>query len=72
MTVQIFENNIPQTTDSVLIDQTALVIGHVILNEYTSIRHTVLIRGDKNFMHAVARTNIQDRSVLHKYVKLKN
>lgn len=50
---------------NVLIDETAVVIGDVVLGDDVSIWPMCVLRGDVNHIEIGARTNVQDGSVLH-------
>lgn len=55
----------PQIADSCYIDDMAVVIGDVILQEEVSVWPFAVIRADVNSMRIGARSNIQDRCMLH-------
>ena len=65
MTVRIFEGINPQIAASAYVDDTALVIGNVTLEEDVSLWPKVVARGDVNSIFVGARTNIQDGTILH-------
>ncbi len=65
MNVRQFKQNAPQLAKNVYIDPTALVIGSVSLAEDVSIWPMAVLRGDVNFIHIGARTNIQDGTIIH-------
>ena len=65
MTVRNFENIEPRIADSAYVDETALVIGDVTLEEDASLWPKVVARGDVNSIVIGARTNIQDGTILH-------
>jgi len=50
---------------SAYIDQTAQLIGHVSIGQYSSVWMNVVIRGDVNRITIGRRTNIQDGTVVH-------
>lgn len=60
-----FKNIIPKIGKSTYIDESACVIGDVVIGEDSSIWPMVAIRGDVNDISIGDRTNIQDGSVLH-------
>lgn len=60
-----FENMKPQLGEGVFIDETALVLGDVVLGDEVSVWPMTVLRGDVNSIRIGARTNIQDNSVLH-------
>ena len=55
----------PQFDETVFIDPSAQVIGRTTIGPDSSIWPLVAVRGDVNFIHIGARTNVQDNSVLH-------
>ncbi len=65
MTTRKFENISPRIAASAYVDEAALVIGDVTLEEDVSMWPMVVARGDVNTIHIGARTNIQDGTVLH-------
>lgn len=65
MTVRDFESIKPRIAASAYVDETALVIGAVTLEEDVSLWPKVVARGDVNSIHVGARTNVQDGTILH-------
>lgn len=65
MSIRTFENIAPQIADSAYVDETALVIGAVKIDEDVSLWPRVVARGDVNTIEIGARTNIQDGTILH-------
>ncbi|RLA03733.1 MAG: gamma carbonic anhydrase family protein [Gammaproteobacteria bacterium] len=65
MTVRNFENIEPRIANSAYVDETALVIGDVTLEDDVSLWPQVVARGDVNSIVIGARTNIQDGTILH-------
>lgn len=63
--IRTFEGITPQLGAGVFIDETALVLGDVVLGDEVSIWPMTVLRGDVNSIRIGARTNIQDNSVLH-------
>lgn len=55
----------PQIAASAYIDPAAVIIGDVVIGEDSSVWPGTVIRGDVNYIRIGARTNIQDRCVLH-------
>jgi len=55
----------PQIAASAYIDPASVVIGDVLIGEDSSVWPLCVIRGDVNYIHVGARTNIQDGSILH-------
>lgn len=60
-----YKNIQPQVAPSAYIDETAVVIGDVVIGADTSVWPMCSVRGDVNRIRIGARTNIQDGSVLH-------
>jgi len=65
MPIRAYRQHRPQLGAGVYIDETALVIGNVILGDDVSVWPVVVIRGDVNHIRIGARSNVQDGSVLH-------
>jgi carbonic anhydrase/acetyltransferase-like protein (isoleucine patch superfamily) len=65
MTIRNFEKFIPQIHAEAWVDDTALVIGEVVIGRDSGIWPMCVLRGDINSIHIGERTNIQDGSVLH-------
>lgn len=65
MTIRTFRGKQPQLGEAVFIDETAVVIGDVTLEDDVSVWPTTVIRGDVESVRIGAGTNVQDGSVLH-------
>ena len=65
MSVRNFQDQQPQLGERVFIDESAVVIGDVNLEDDVSVWPTSVIRGDVHHIKVGANTNIQDGSVLH-------
>lgn len=65
MSIRPFKNILPKIDPSAYIDESAAVIGDVIIGKDSSIWPMVAARGDVQKITIGARTNIQDGSVLH-------
>ena len=65
MSIRHFQNIKPKIAASTFVDETALVLGDVIVGENCSIWPMTVIRGDVNTIQIGNNTNIQDNSVLH-------
>ena len=65
MSIRKFENISPTIAASAYVDETALVLGEVTIDDDVSIWPMVVARGDVNTIHIGARTNIQDGTILH-------
>ncbi len=55
----------PQFDETVFIAHNAVVIGDVALGHEASVWFNAVIRGDVNWIHIGARTNVQDGAVVH-------
>lgn len=65
MSIRPFLQHTPEIHESCFVDESAVVIGEVVLAEEVSVWPMAVLRGDVNHIHIGARTNIQDGSVLH-------
>lgn len=65
MNIRPFLQSKPQLGEHVYIDETALVIGNVYLDDDAAVWPMAVIRGDVNKIRIGKRTNIQDGCVLH-------
>jgi carbonic anhydrase/acetyltransferase-like protein (isoleucine patch superfamily) len=55
----------PTIPDTCYVDESAQVIGDVVLGENASIWMNAVVRGDVNYIRIGANSNIQDNSVMH-------
>jgi len=60
-----FDGVLPTVASSSFIDESAVVIGDVVIGEDSSVWPLTAIRGDVNIIRIGNSTNIQDGSVLH-------
>ncbi len=60
-----FEGVLPTVARSAFIDESAVVIGDVVIGENSSVWPICAIRGDVNIIRIGNSSNIQDGSVLH-------
>lgn len=65
MALRSYQGVTPQLGARAYVDESALVIGRVVLGEDASVWPFAVARGDVNRIVIGARTNIQDGSVLH-------
>ncbi len=65
MAVRAYRGIVPSIAASAYVDETALVIGDVVIGADSSIWPMCSIRGDVNCIRIGARTSIQDGSVIH-------
>ncbi len=64
-TVLTYEGATPEIDDSAFLAPGSRVIGHVRIGAEASLWYNVVVRGDGNYIHIGARTNVQDGSVIH-------
>ncbi len=55
----------PRIANSAYVDQSAQVLGDVVIGERSSVWLNVAIRGDVNYIRIGDETSVQDNSVLH-------
>lgn len=55
----------PTIADSAFIEDTAVIVGDVVIEEDSSVWFHSVIRGDVNYIRIGRRTNVQDLSLLH-------
>jgi len=60
-----FEETHPQVAESAYVDETAVVIGDVVVNPEASIWPNVTLRGDSGQIVVGEAANVQDNAVLH-------
>lgn len=65
MAIRSYKNILPTLGARVFIDESAAVIGDVVLGEDASVWPMCSVRGDVNRIRIGARTNIQDGTVIH-------
>lgn len=63
--IRSYQDKTPTVGQGCYIDQSAQVIGDVILGDQCSVWMNAVIRGDVNAIRIGAKTNIQDCAVLH-------
>ena len=63
--IRIFQGIKPTIAKSAFIEETAVVIGDVVIGEDCSVWFNSVIRGDVNYIRLGDRTNVQDLCVLH-------
>jgi gamma-carbonic anhydrase len=63
--IRAFEGITPKIADSAYIEETAVVIGDVIIGEESSIWFHTVVRGDVHHIRIGDRTNVQDLCVVH-------
>lgn len=60
-----FQGVLPQLGERVYVDESAQLIGDVVLGDDASVWPLAVIRGDVNRIRIGARSNVQDNSCLH-------
>lgn len=65
MTIRSFAGKQPLIAASAYVDESAVVIGDVVIGEDSSVWPMAVVRGDVNTIRIGARTSIQDGSVIH-------
>ena len=65
MAIRKFEKYTPNIAQSAYVDESAVVIGDVVIGADTSIWPMCSVRGDIHSIQIGERTNIQDGSILH-------
>lgn len=65
MSIRTFKGKTPQIHDSVYVDDSAVIIGDVIIGEDCSVWPMTVIRGDVHEIRIGKNTNIQDGSIIH-------
>lgn len=60
-----FKGKKPKLNEKTYLAEGAIVVGDVIIDEYSSIWHNTVVRGDVNYIRIGKYTNIQDNSVVH-------
>lgn len=63
--IRTYNGILPSIAHTAFIDDSAQIIGDVVIGEHCSVWPNVVIRGDVNFIRIGDETNIQDNSVLH-------
>jgi carbonic anhydrase/acetyltransferase-like protein (isoleucine patch superfamily) len=63
--IRIFKNHAPRVAPSAYVDESAQVVGNVVIGEESSVWMNAVVRGDVNHIRIGSRTNIQDGTVVH-------
>ena len=63
--IRAFQSTLPVVPKSVFVEDTAVVIGDVVMGEDCSIWFHAVVRGDVNSIRIGDRTNVQDLCMLH-------
>ncbi|MDK4590466.1 gamma carbonic anhydrase family protein, partial [Kingella kingae] len=65
MTIRAYLHHTPQIDSSVYVDDSATIIGQVVLSADSSVWCGAVVRGDVNHIHIGQRSNVQDLAMLH-------
>jgi len=65
MSIRPYQNHIPKIGQQSFVDDSAVIIGDVVVGNHCSIWPVTVVRGDVNSIRIGNNTNIQDGSVLH-------
>ncbi len=60
-----YKEKLPDVDDSAYIEDSAQIIGDVVIGEESSVWFNAVVRGDVNYIRIGQKTNVQDGSVLH-------
>jgi gamma-carbonic anhydrase len=63
--IRTFKGKTPIIPPSCFVEETAVVIGDVVMGEDSSVWFNAVIRGDVNYIRIGHRTNVQDLCMLH-------
>jgi len=63
--LRVFKNHAPRVAPSAYVDESAQVIGDVVIGEESSVWMNAVIRGDVNHIRIGSRTNVQDGTIVH-------
>ena len=63
--IRSYQGKTPVVPGSCYVDDSAQIIGEVVLGEHASVWMNAVLRGDVHSIHVGAHSNIQDCSVLH-------
>ena len=65
MSIRIYKGITPELGDRVYVDESAVVIGDVVIGDESSVWPMAVIRGDVNKIRIGKRSNVQDGTVVH-------
>lgn len=60
-----YKGVVPKIHQSAFIEDSARIIGDVVIGEHSSVWFNAVVRGDVNFIRIGSRTNVQDNCTLH-------
>lgn len=65
MSIRLYRGKLPVIQPSAYIDESAQVIGDVVIGAESSVWMQVVIRGDVNYIRIGDRSNVQDGTIVH-------
>lgn len=68
--IRTFEGETPEIAESAYVDETAVVIGDVMIEAEASVWPNVTLRGDSGRIRVGAGANVQDNAVMHENAEL--
>jgi len=60
-----YNDKLPQFDETVYIEDSAQIIGDVVIGQHSSIWFNAVVRGDVSYIRIGKYTNVQDNSVIH-------
>ncbi|MDE0487113.1 MAG: gamma carbonic anhydrase family protein, partial [Nitrospira sp.] len=63
--IKAYKGVTPTIADSAFIEDTAVIVGDVVIEADSSVWFHSVVRGDVNYIRIGRRTNVQDLSLLH-------
>ena len=63
--LRVFQGILPKVGENAFVEETAVVVGDVVIGAESSVWFLSVVRADVNFVRIGSRTNIQDLCVLH-------
>jgi|SRR4051794_13059138 carbonic anhydrase/acetyltransferase-like protein (isoleucine patch superfamily) len=63
--LRVFKNHAPRVAPSAYVDESAQIVGDVVIGEESSVWMNAVVRGDVNHIRIGSRTNIQDGTIVH-------
>ena len=63
--IRAYKDKLPQFDETVYIEDSAQIIGDVVIGEHSSIWFNAVVRGDVSYIRIGKYTNVQDNSVIH-------
>jgi carbonic anhydrase/acetyltransferase-like protein (isoleucine patch superfamily) len=63
--LRVFKNHAPRVAPSAYVDESAQIVGDVVIGEESSVWMNAVVRGDVNHIRIGSRTNLQDGTIVH-------